>query len=102
MCLHWLVHGITLTSLAKLYCTGASTANAIVHAAASVFKVILVPSGILFSSGREQEDVMNGFRDIAPPPMCTGAEDDTFVHIKKPALLGDRYWCFSHSDPSSM
>ena len=48
LCLHWLVHGITLTSLAKLYCTGASTANAIVHAAVSVFKDILVPSAISF------------------------------------------------------
>ena len=89
-----------MTSLAKLYCTGVSTAN--VHAAASVFKVILVPSGILFSSGREQEDVMNGFRDTTPPQMCTGGEDDTFVHIKKPALWGDTYWCFSHSDPCSV
>ena len=91
-----------MTSLAKLYCTGASTANAIVHAAVSVFKVILVHSAILFSSGREQQDVMNDFRDIAQQPMCTGAEDDTFVHIKKPALWGDTYCCFNHSNPSSV
>ena len=51
--------------LGELYCTGASTANAIVHTAVCVFKDILVPSAILFSSGRELEYVMNGFRDIA-------------------------------------
>ena len=37
---------------------------------------------------------MNGFRDIAQLRMCVGAEDATFVHIKKPALWGDTYWCF--------
>ena len=85
--------------LGELYCTGASTANAIVHAPVSVFKDILVPSAILFSSGRELEDVMNGFRDIAQLPMSVGAEDDTFVHIRKPALWGDTYWCFGNFLP---
>ena len=91
--------------LGELYCTGASTANAFVHAAVSVFKVILVLSAILFSSGRELEYVMNGFRDIAQLPMCAGNEDDKFVHTKKPALWGDTYWYFRnfcHSHASSV
>ena len=63
------------------------------------FKDSLVPSAILFSSGRELEDVMNGFRDIAQLPMCARADDDTFVHIRKPALWGDTYWCFGNFLP---
>ena len=85
--------------LGELYCTGASTANAIVHAAVSVLKDILVPSAIIFSSGSELEDVMNGFRDIAQLPMCAGAEDDTFLHIKKPDLWGDTNWRFRNFSP---
>ena len=96
MCLHRLAHGITFDQLGELYCTGASTAHAIVHAAVSVFKDILVPSAIKVPSGRELEDVMNGFRDIAQLRMCAGAVDGTFVHIKKPALWGDTYWCFKN------
>ena len=47
------------------------------HAAVSVFKDILVPSAIQFPSGRELEDVMNGFQDIAQLRMCAGAVDGT-------------------------
>ena len=64
MGLHWLAHGITFDQLGELYCTGASTAHAIVRAAVSVFKDILVPSAIKFPFGRELEDVMNGFREL--------------------------------------
>ena len=67
------------------------------HAAVSVYKDILVLSAIIISSGRELEYVINGFLDIAQLPMCAGAEDDTFVHIKKPAPWRDTYWCFSYS-----
>ena len=71
------------------------------HAAGSVFKDILVPSAIKFPSGRELEDVMNGFQGIAQLQMCAGAVDGTFVHIKKQALLGDllvfkKLYCHSH------
>ena len=88
MCLHWLAHGITFDQLGELYCTDASTAHAIVHAAVSVGKDILVPSAIKFPCGRELEDVMNGFRDIAQLPMCAGAVGGTFLHIKEASSVG--------------
>eukprot|EP00117_Sycon_ciliatum_P014843 scpid34720/ scgid14937/ Putative nuclease HARBI1; Harbinger transposase-derived nuclease len=96
ICMHWLAHGLTFDQLGELYCIGASTAHDIVHAAVSVFKNILVPAAIKFPSGRELEDVIAGFSDLAQLPMCAGAIDGTFVHIKKPALWGDNYWCYKN------
>ena len=96
MCLHWLAHGITFDQLGELYCTGASTAHAVVHVAVSVFKDIMEPSAIKFPSRCELEYLMNGFRDIAQLRVCAGAVDGTFVHIKKQAPWGDTYCCFTN------
>ena len=96
MCLHWLAHGMTFDQLGEQYCTGASTAHSIVHGAIAVLKASLVPTAIKFPSGTELDNVMAGFRDLAQLPMCAGAIDGTFVHIKKPALWGDNYWCYKN------
>ena len=96
MCLHWLAHGMTFDQLGEQYCTGASTAHSIVHGAIAVLKASLVPTAIKFPSGTELDNVMAGFRDLAQLPMCGGAIDGTFVHIKKPALWGDNYWCYKN------
>eukprot|EP00117_Sycon_ciliatum_P039940 scpid76492/ scgid29430/ Putative nuclease HARBI1; Harbinger transposase-derived nuclease len=39
---------------------------------------------------------MTGFEDLANLRLCAGAIDGTFVHIKKPALWGDTYWCYKN------
>ena len=84
MCLHWLAHGMTFDQLGEQYCTGASTAHSIAHGAIAVLKASLVPTAIKFPSGTELDNVMAGFRDLAQLPMCAGAIDGTFVHIKNP------------------
>ena len=96
MCLHWLAHAKTFDRLGEQYCTGTSTAHSIVHGAIAVLKGTLVPSAFKFPSGRELDEVMSGFRDLAQLQMCAGAVDGTFVHMKKPALWGDNYWCYEN------
>ena len=99
MCLHWLAHGMTFDQLnwravlhwsfnCPLHC---AWCNCFFESLAS-----LVPTAIKFPSGTELDNVMAGFRDLAQLPMCAGAIDGTFVHIKKPALWGDNYWCYKN------
>lgn len=96
MTLHWLAHSKTFDDLGELYCVGASTAHAIVHETVAVLKNVLLRQCIRFPSGQELRNVLAGFQALADLPQCAGAIDGTFIHMLKPSLWGDTYWCYKN------
>ena len=92
--LEWLAHSKTFEQLGEKYCLGASTCHEIVHSTVSAMKNGMVKKFIKFPSAAKLQSVMAGFEAIAGLRMCAGAVDGTFVHMQKPAVWGDTYWCY--------
>ena len=97
ICLHWMAHSITFEQLGEIYHVGASTAHSIVHEVVQVLKDVTVRSLIKFpAGGLELDSVMDGFEREGGLPMCAGAIDGSFVHMLKPSVWGDTYWCYKN------
>ena len=96
MTLHWLAHGLTFDMLGEMYHVRASTAHAIVHESIAASKDTLVTTCIKFPSGHQLDVTMASFQAAAGLPMCAGAIDSTFVHMLKPSVWGDTFWCYKN------
>ena len=90
----WLAHSLTFEQLGEKYCVGASTCHKIIHDTIAVLLERLVSSSIKIPGGRKLDCTMAGFESIAGLPMCAGAIDGTFIHMQKPSVWGDTYWCY--------
>ena len=97
MTLRYFAQGITFAQLALMYGVGKSTAVLVVHDTIANLKQHMVNDSIRFPQG-ELEQVMMDFKHFSGGglPQCAGAIDGTFMHIIKPALHGDSFWCYKN------
>ena len=94
--LHFLAHGGSFSQVALLYGIGKSTAWAVIVDTIAMLKEQLVKQSISFPKGEELVSVINDFENLAGVPQCAGAIDGTFMHIVKPKVFDDSYWCYKN------
>ena len=94
MTLHFLAQGVSFSQLAVTYSVGKSTAVTVVHDTIRILMEHLVLDSIRFPTGQELEQVLVDFESLSGLPQCGGAVDGTFMHIRKPVLFGDSFWCY--------
>ena len=98
MTIHYLAQGFTFSQLSLMYSVGHTTAVNVVHDTIDKLFSNFVRESIRFPAGDELGQVIADFEHLygGGLPQCAGAVDGTFMHIRKPTIHGDSYWCYKN------